>query len=475
MATKSDINLWRDIDISFWIQKKHIPRSETGTNDLLFHENNKKNQGPDIPRGPQQPRHFHPRSSRVGPGGHLVCSPAILTSVFMCLRRTPWTRFTITDGSDRRPLPELTGFSPHISDRRPLSELPGFSPHISDFHPMPELARFSHRGRRYRWSDAEKSLAISSRWKPKTDPERPIRATTPGRSRSPERLGQKRPYQSDAEKSLAISSRWKPKTDPERPIRATTPGRSRSPERLGQKRPYQSDAEKSLAISSRWKPKTDPERPIRATTPGRSRSPERLGQKRPYQSDAEKSLAISSRWKLRTDPERPIRATTPGRSRSPERLGQSDTPRSLAFLSHDDNTMEPERPLAATQRGRSRSMERLLGATSGGRSHFHHSGTRERVRSDLSQRHSEVAPEVWSDYSERRAEPPGGRSIFVLKKTTKNLEKGDLFDSLITCSTSLLRIVSRLKVDSLIDHLPSLVRYLITQGLIPMPMSYLFP
>ncbi|WZZ57331.1 hypothetical protein YC2023_057438 [Brassica napus] len=40
---------------------------------------------------------------------------------------------------------------------------------------------------------------------------------------------------------------------------------------------------------------------------------------------------------------------------------------------------------------------------------------------------------------------------------------------------SLLRIVSRLKVDSLIDHLPSLVRYLITQGLIPMPMSSLFP
>ncbi|KAG5378729.1 hypothetical protein IGI04_026571 [Brassica rapa subsp. trilocularis] len=39
---------------------------------------------------------------------------------------------------------------------------------------------------------------------------------------------------------------------------------------------------------------------------------------------------------------------------------------------------------------------------------------------------------------------------------------------------SLLRIVSRLKVDSLIDHLPSLVRYLITQGLIPIPMSSLF-
>uniref|UniRef100_A0A0D3D3Q9 Uncharacterized protein n=1 Tax=Brassica oleracea var. oleracea TaxID=109376 RepID=A0A0D3D3Q9_BRAOL len=50
----------------------------------------------------------------------------------------------------------------------------------------------------------------------------------------------------------------------------------------------------------------------------------------------------------KTDPERPIRATTPGRSRSQERLGQSDTPRSLAFLLRDDNTMEPERPLRAT-------------------------------------------------------------------------------------------------------------------------------
>ncbi|KAF2599689.1 hypothetical protein F2Q68_00010032 [Brassica cretica] len=65
--------------------------------------------------------------------------------------------------------------------------------------------------------------------------------------------------------------------------------------------------------------------------------------KRPRWSDPEKSLAISSRWKPKTNPERPIRATTPGRSRSPERLGQSDTPRSLAFLSRYDNTMEPHK------------------------------------------------------------------------------------------------------------------------------------
>uniref|UniRef100_A0A0D3CDD7 Uncharacterized protein n=1 Tax=Brassica oleracea var. oleracea TaxID=109376 RepID=A0A0D3CDD7_BRAOL len=106
----------------------------------------------------------------------------------------------------------------------------------------------------------------------------------------------------------------------------------------------------------------DPERPIRATTPGRSRAgpdeqsvgatsrsditerrhevaPNYLSE-RPRWSDPEKSLAISSRWKPKTEPERPIRATTPGRTRSPERLGQSDTPRSLACLSRDDNTME---------------------------------------------------------------------------------------------------------------------------------------
>ncbi|KAG5406164.1 hypothetical protein IGI04_012283 [Brassica rapa subsp. trilocularis] len=35
-------------------------------------------------------------------------------------------------------------------------------------------------------------------------------------------------------------------------------------------------------------------------------------------------------------PERPLRATSLGRSRSSERLGQSDTPRSLAFLLSDD-------------------------------------------------------------------------------------------------------------------------------------------
>ena len=43
----------------------------------------------------------------------------------------------------------------------------------------------------------------------------------------------------------------------------------------------------------------------------------------------------------------------------------------------------------------------VMGATGRSRSRFHHSETRERTRSDLSQRHSEVAPKAWSD--ERRS------------------------------------------------------------------------
>uniref|UniRef100_A0A0D3DCL3 Uncharacterized protein n=1 Tax=Brassica oleracea var. oleracea TaxID=109376 RepID=A0A0D3DCL3_BRAOL len=69
---------------------------------------------------------------------------------------------------------------------------------------------------RPRWSNPEKSLAISSRWKPKTDPERPTKATTPGRSRSPGRLGQ-----SDTPRLLAFLSRDDNTMEPERPLRAT--------------------------------------------------------------------------------------------------------------------------------------------------------------------------------------------------------------------------------------------------------------
>ncbi|KAF3508474.1 hypothetical protein F2Q69_00005070 [Brassica cretica] len=55
-------------------------------------------------------------------------------------------------------------------------------------------------------------------------------------------------------------------------------------------------------------------------------------------------------------------------------------------------------------------------ATGKGRSRFHHPETRERVRSDLSQRHSEVAPEAWSDLSERRAENWSDNTYLLFNK-----------------------------------------------------------
>ncbi|WZZ88473.1 hypothetical protein YC2023_117052 [Brassica napus] len=47
------------------------------------------------------------------------------------------------------------------------------------------------------------------------------------------------------------------------------------------------------------------------------------------------------------------------------------------------------------------------------RSRFDHLETRERVRSDLSQRHSEVAPEAWSDFTERQG---GVARVFITRR-----------------------------------------------------------
>ena len=111
----------------------------------------------------------------------------------------------------------------------------------------------------------------------------------------------------------------------------------------------------------------------------------------PYRSD-QSGATPSSRSDL------PIRATLPERQGRVARVlitrrcenesgatSRSDTARSLPKHGATTRSDErrslafscPERPLAVTQRGRSRSMERLFGATSGGRSRFHHSETRE--------------------------------------------------------------------------------------------------
>ena len=89
---------------------------------------------------------------------------------------------------------------------------------------------------------------------------------------------------------------------------------------------------------------------------------------RPNQSGREKSLAVSSLGDARTSPERPPGAT----------------PRSRSHL-----TPLSERPPKATPRGRSR----LYGET-----------TRSEAWSDLSERPTEVAPEGRSDLPERHAE-----------------------------------------------------------------------
>ncbi|KAG5406411.1 hypothetical protein IGI04_012530 [Brassica rapa subsp. trilocularis] len=75
-----------------------------------------------------------------------------------------------------------------------------------------------------------------------------------------------------------------------------------------------------------------------------------------------------------------------------------------------------------------------------------------------------VSIEAWSDLSERPTElpRPEPRSDKVAPR-------------LLSARFLFYLRAFWLKVDSMIDHLPSLVRYLITQGLIPMPMSSLFP
>ncbi|WZY73936.1 hypothetical protein YC2023_006176 [Brassica napus] len=92
-------------------------------------------------------------------------------------------------------------------------------------------------------------------------------------------------------------------------------------------------------------------------------------------------------------------------------------------------------------------------------------------RSDLPKQHPEVAR---VSMARRHEAKPGATSqsdpLRSLPKAGATC-RSDMPRSLCVYCWSLLRIVSRLKVDSLIDHLPSLVRYLITQGLIPMPMK----
>ncbi|KAG5396258.1 hypothetical protein IGI04_018072 [Brassica rapa subsp. trilocularis] len=98
---------------------------------------------------------------------------------------------------------------------------------------------------------------------------------------------------------------------PERPLRATYQGRSRS------RATRWSDCTKSLAFSRPETHNSLSERPLAATQRGRSRILER-----PVQSDREKSLAILVPGDKKSLSERPLAATQRGRSRSLERRAE---------------------------------------------------------------------------------------------------------------------------------------------------------
>ncbi|KAG5410292.1 hypothetical protein IGI04_006611 [Brassica rapa subsp. trilocularis] len=240
-------------------------------------------------------------------------------------------------------------------------------------------------------------------------------------------------------------------------------------------------------------------------------------------------------YQVAPDPERPVGATAQSRSRFHVRR---HTTRSRSDLSQRPSEVAPEAWSDLSRAtGRSRSPSWFPETINRSRSDLSQrpSEVAPEAWSDLSERRAEVAPCFVSartcDFSRAfwsfHYAPTRRRIIFVLRKTTKNIWKGISLNELISlllrilCSylfpvflyminlksnmglrgimeinakianrlvsndcfhiiqpktfDSLLRIVSRLKVDSLIDHLSSLVRYLITQDLIPKPMSSLFP
>ncbi|KAF3508348.1 hypothetical protein F2Q69_00003768 [Brassica cretica] len=113
----------------------------------------------------------------------------------------------------------------------------------------------------------------------------------------------------------------------------------------------------------------------------------------------------------------------------------------------------------------------LAGATPRCRSRFHRSEARERPYSDVPQRHHKVAP-AGSDVT-GATQPGSSRRATRSDVSQRPLQVApeawsDLSERLLE-TYSLLKIVSKLKVDSLIDHLSSLVRNLITQGALKTP------
>ena len=122
-------------------------------------------------------------------------------------------------------------------------------------------------------------------------------------------------------------------------------------------------------------------------------------------------LSMSRAW------ERGLTATPQGRS-SWERGFESDTPRSLAFSSPDQ---EKSPPSEVSERGRKVAPDGsdVMGATPRSRSRFRRNGAQKLTRSDVLERHLEVAP-AQSEVSRATLQ---GRSRFS-RNTTRGNDSG---------------------------------------------------
>ncbi|KAG5414336.1 hypothetical protein IGI04_001903, partial [Brassica rapa subsp. trilocularis] len=167
-------------------------------------------------------------------------------------------------------------------------------------------------------------------------------------------------------------------------------------------------------------------------------------------------------------------------------VGSPERRTEVARISHPSRSDLPKRHPEVARVSMARRHEAKPGATS--QSDLPRSLP---IQSDPLERHTKVARDLspgdtknrpWSDFPERHLQVApryfaAENHDFLRTFLQFILDSNHNASSELATQLLILRHFSpeRLKVDSLIDHLPSLVRYLITQGLIPMPMSSLFP
>ncbi|KAG5389180.1 hypothetical protein IGI04_030721 [Brassica rapa subsp. trilocularis] len=173
---------------------------------------------------------------------------------------------------------------------------------------------------------------------------------------------------------------------------------------------------------SSWISTTHEEQPFVApTTIRKSREPPLKTQERQASTDALTKtntmvLSRSRAW------ERGLTATPQGRS-SWERGFESDTPRSLAFSSSDQEK-SPQSEVSERGRKVAPAGSDIMGATPRSRSRFRRNGPQKLTRSDVLERHLEVAP-AQSEVSRATLQ---GRSRFC-RNTTRGNDLGATFPS----------------------------------------------